>query len=610
MQKFTAVDFQQVEIQGGFWKDRQQLNRNVTAKAVYDRFSDTHRFDALACPDRGSIDWKSHFYWDSDVAKWIEGVAYLLEKGEAPELEELCDAAIQSIISHQDPMGYYNSYFLTVEGETRFTNRDRHELYCAGHLFEAACAYYRATGKDAFLQAMCKFADYIYRVFVQEGSAAFVTGGHPEIELALVRLADTTGNEKYLELAKFFVDQRGNNEKDTAVNSWATREYDQSNMPLKNLTKADGHAVRALYIYCAMADIAQRYDDEDYLAACRRLFDNMTQQRMYITGGLGSTSLGEAFTVDYDLPNKTAYTETCAAIAMAFFARRMLCMEADSRYADAIERVLYNGALSGVSLDGKAFFYMNPLEIQPNFTHTNIATNQKVRVPDLQRKEVFACSCCPPNMVRFIASIGDYLYTHTDDTLFVHQYMASRATINGSSVTQSTNYPVDGNITIGVSGGAFQKIALRIPGWCEKFALNVPYTMEKGYAYAQLPKNGEITLQLDMPVVLREANLQVCEDAGLVAVTRGPVVYCMEGVDNGDHLRGKFLQPQQPFAVEMSEQFGVPVLKTMGAAKKGIDSLYGKLDLSMEQTPLTLIPYFAFANRGITEMLVWIKYRV
>lgn len=605
MSHFQPVSFQNVNITGGFWKNRQTINSTVTADAVYNRFSDTHRFSALSCRWHEGLPGKPHIFWDSDIAKWIEGVAYILTKEKNERLQKLCDKAIEEIVAHQDESGYFNSYYLTVAPQDRFTVRANHELYCAGHLIEAACAYYRATGKDALLRAMCRYADYIYDTFLLYQNAAFTVCGHPEIELALVRLADTTGEKKYLELARFFVDMRGSNQKDTAIGKTVNLYYDQSHMPLAEQQTAEGHAVRALYIYSAMADMASHMDDEAYFAACERLFDNIVNKRMYITGATGSTHIGEAFTVDYHLPNRTAYAETCASIALALFARRMLETKIDSRYADAIERVMYNGALSGVSLDGKSFFYENPLEIDPAFASVNTSTTEKQHMPIMQRVEVFSCSCCPPNIIRFIASIADSFYTYSEDTIFIHQYAESTAHVNGCTITQTTDYPADGLIRLRVDGNV-PRIALRIPGWCDRFTLSEPYTQSGGYVYANVPESGEITLSLDMPVQLMESNAAVQNNAGRVAVMRGPIVYCMEGVDNGDHLRSLSLVAGRPFEVVSSDTFRVPVLKTRGVRKAGSDALYARFSPRYDETDITLIPYFAFANRGVSEMAVFI----
>jgi len=597
------IDYKQCSITGGFWKHRQDINRTVTAKAVYDRFAETHRFDLLKCQPAEETDWKAHFFWDSDVAKWLEGAAYLLGQKPDPQLQALVEAAIDDLLENQWPDGYMNSYFTVKKDEPRLTNRDRHELYCAGHLMEAACAYYEATGKDRFLKAICRYADLIEKVFKIDQSAPFVTGGHPEIELALVRLSQTTGDKRYFELAQFFLDQRGNNDKDTTVNDWAKHCYDQSHMPLKQQRTAEGHAVRAMYIACGMADLALMNDDAAYLEAAEAIFQNATEKRMYITGGLGSAYTGESFTIDWDLPGDTAYAETCAALSMIFFARRLLRIRADSRYADAIERVLYNGALSGVSLDGESFFYVNPLELEPDFNQTNISTNIKIKRPLTQRVKVFSCSCCPPNIFRVLASMSDLLYSTKEDTLYVHQYAESEA----PGIVCRTEYPACGEVKLTVNG--YRKVALRIPGWCREFTLSQPYTLESGYAYMDVPVDGVITASFAMPVEFMEADAYVPEVANKLALMRGPVVYCLEGVDNGNQLRNVLLDPRQPVTVADGGEFGIPILKTKGLYKVPGGALYRQFSDVRQEKELTFIPYYAFANRGVSEMYVWLNYK-
>lgn len=599
-----AIPYQSCRITDGFWASRQQTNRQVTARAVYERFADTHRFDLLKCPNREDIDWNPHQFWDSDVAKWLEGAAYVLAVHPDAWLQERAESAIADLLANQWENGYMNSYFTITPAETPFTNRDRHELYTAGHLIEAACAWYEATGKDDFLQAVCRLADHIYRVFVEEGSASFVTGGHPEVELALVRLAKTTGNQKYFDLAKFFLDQRGNNDKDTAIADWATTLYDMSHIPLTQLHTAEGHAVRAMYLACAMADMC---DDPDYQNAARDIFRNVTEKRMYITGGLGSQHVGESFTVDYDLPNATAYAETCASLAMILFAKRLLAASPQGCYADVIERELYNGTLSGISLDGKSFFYVNPLELDPSFNQPHVSTNHKIHRPITQRVEVFRCSCCPPNIFRVLGSMSELLYGVEQDTLYVHQYASSKAEWQSMQVTTQTAYPVDGRISVCASG--VHTVALRIPAWCSSFTLNKPYTMKDGYAYVEVSDGEELLLDLEITPVWMQSGAYIPACANKLALMRGPVVYCLEGVDNGPQLRNVTVLPDAAITQGTSERYGVPVLQTTGMYTVSGEGLYHRYHNHHQEKKLTFIPYFAFANRGESEMYVWLPYQ-
>lgn len=591
------ISHKDVAITGGFWKQKQALNARVTARQVYDRFADTYRFDALRCKPEG---YTPHVYWDSDVAKWIEGVAYILEKQAAPELRALAREAIDIILQNQTPEGYFNSHFQAVEPENRFTDRNQHELYCAGHLMEAACAWRDATGEADFLEAMCRYADYIYQVFLVEQWPNYATSGHPEIELALVRLWLATDKETYRELAWFFLEKRGNNPKDQPVRDWSNMLYSQDQAPLAQQRSAEGHCVRAMYIYCAMAD-GVYHGQEQYREACDALFADVLDHKMYITGGIGSNRLGESFATPYYLPNDEAYTETCAAISLAMFALRLQKLGLDGRYGDVIERVLYNGMLSGIGLKGKTFFYTNPLEIDPSFFEVNPATVHKRWRPAMQRPEVFRCSCCPPNVVRFLSSLGDYLYGEDAGTVYVHQFMESQAQGEGWRVCQQTRYPQDGAVHLRLEGN--KALAVRIPGWCRSFTASVPYRMEKGYAFFDAR---EVEIQFDMPVTLYEADPRVQNNAGRAAVMRGPVVYCLEAVDNGTQLRSVRISPKTEFSLEDSAEFGLPLLICKGSRKKTGQGLYRAWSEDYEETTLKFIPYYGFANRGISEMLVWV----
>lgn len=354
--------------------------------------------------------------------------------------------------------------------------------------------------------------------------------------------------------------------------------------------------------------LAEEYGDTALEQTCRRLFENIVGQRMYITGGVGSTYLGEAFTVDYDLPNRTAYAETCASIAMAMFAGRMQRFGADSRYGDIVETVLYNGILSGVSMDGKSFFYENPLAVNPALNHVNTSTTMEERFPITQRLEVFGCSCCPPNILRFVASVGGYAYGMGDDTVYIHQYMDSVLDTDGIRLTQRTMYPQNGTVSVQYQGDK-HRLAFRIPGWCRRFTLDRAYTLENGYAYVTVEGNATVTLELDMPVRLVAANPRVYADAGRVAVMRGPVVYCAEGVDNGADLAAVAVDIQGQFRLQDSEWL-LPRLETTAFRPQPTACLYpDAAAVAYEPFPLTLIPYYAFANRGEAEMQVWLLRR-
>ena len=618
MKRQEQVQFTDVKVTDGFWQYRQKLNAETTIYAVHKRFDDTGRFDAYRGTWREGMPNKPYIWLTGDVEKWIESVSYLRRAGKCAELEELCDKVIDRIERNQLPDGYYNMWLQQAEPMKRWTNRDWHELYAIGHLIEAAVAYYEATGKDKLLKIACRAADHVYTVFVEEKSAAFFTPGHEEIELALVRLYRCTGEKKYLELSKHFIDERGmhGEEKIPAnVGRFTTTNgrVDQTHAPVRQQNTAEGHAVRAVYLYSGMADIAYEYEDEELLSACQKIFDNMKNRRMYVTGGIGSTHINEAFTVDYDLPNLTAYTESCAAIGLMMFARRMQRIDIDAKYADVIEQIMYNGFLSSTALTGNAFFYENPLEINPRLINREKHSLKPTRMPITQRVEVFTTSCCPPNITRTMASIGDYLYTYNEDTVFVQQFMDSESEfdMNGKTVkiTQRTKYPVEGAVKLTVEGT--ERVAVRIPAWCDKWSIRVNGKTEnpvpeKGYIY--LP-SGEIELDFDMTPYAIETSPHVQDDSGRVAIKRGPVVYCLEGVDNGADLRDIHIDLSKPIESEDCSFCGLPTLKATGwrrDAKVFDNALYVRRGANKVEQELHFVPYFAFANRGETEMIIWI----
>ena len=597
------IDCKNIKINDGFWKIKQDMVNDITLKSVYERFKETHRFDALDCTWKEGDPDLPHVFWDSDIAKWIESVGYNALAYDNDELIKIVDESVEKIIKNRDENGYFNSHFL-VTGE-RFTVRNEHELYCAGHLMEAAVAYYKATGKRALLDVMCKYADYIEKIFIKEQSAEFMTPGHPEIELALVKLYEVTGEKRYLEMSKFFIDNHGANDKDKELYPGCHLLYNQDEKPIRERDTVDGHCVRALYLLAGAADIAYLYNDKELFEATERCFENVVNKRMYITGATGSTCHGESFTIDYDLPNRDAYAETCAAISLAFFANRMIRLNADSKYADAVERVMYNGALSGISMDGKGFFYENPLEIDVDFNNVHPCTDGGRRYPITQRKEVFDCSCCPPNVTRFIAGIGEYMYSYNDDTLFINQYIASETQTDNLKITQETQYPSSGEVKITLENNIKKYIALRIPGWCKDFSVNKEYTLKKGYAYVEVEKDDEIIINFNMPVRFVSSNKKVHTNSGRVAIMRGPVVYCLEGVDNGKDLTALRVDIKGKTQIADGE-FIVPDIIAEGFKETENDNLYFDATDEYIETSLKFIPYYAYANRGETDMLVWV----
>ncbi len=608
-----------VQITGGFWKERQETISDVTLYAVRDQFEKTGRFEAFECEYKEGNAIKPQCYWDSDVAKWIEAVAYSLLYHPNEELEEDVDQLVELIAANQQEDGYFNIYFMVVEPGKRFTDRNAHELYCCGHLIEAAIAYDMATGKRKFLDCMERYAALIDRVFRIDGSASFCTPGHPELELALMKLYRYTQNETYLKLAEYFINTRGTKE-EQSLTDWCNEKYAQDHAPLREQNTAEGHAVRAAYLYSGMADVAYETKDSELFEACRRIFSNIVDKRMYITGSTGSSHMGEAFTVDYDLQNETAYAETCSALAMAWFADRMTALEPNGRYADIVELELYNGGLSGISLDGKSFFYENPLSIDPKLRNRDVSVKEQAHYPITQRLEVFGCSCCPPNVSRFIASVGNFIYQYDTDTLYVNQYIESdtltKVNDETISILQQTRYPANGKINLQLVATKLKRIALRIPGWCRKFTVTMNETemtpnVENGYIYLDIePGVTEIELLLAVYPRLVAANPSVQEDANKAALMMGPVVYCLEGIENGINLQSLQVDAQAKFVPSFEQNYGVNIITAKGyrTVRPVKEALYYDLD-ERQQVPQTLhfIPYFAFANRGESEMTVWVS---
>ena len=590
-----TFSYANVDLTSGYLFDKQRLNQKTTINAVYDRFDETGRIAAFNFDYKEGDPNNPHIFWDSDVAKWMEGACYILKKHRDDDLEAKVDSIVKKIKEHQGDDGYFNIYYTVCEPNGRFTDRDRHELYCAGHLMEAAVAYSEATGKSDLLDCMERYADYIKKIFVDDKSAAFVAPGHEEIELALIRMYLHTGKKKFLDLSEHFINIRG-------TESDEKNFYDQSHLPVREQSEAVGHSVRAGYLYTGMAYLAKQTNDAELLEACKKLWNNITRKKMYVTGGLGSTRIGEAFTSEYDLPNDTAYTETCAGIALMFFANAMLAFENDSQYADVTERVLYNGVLSGLSLDGKAFFYENPLEINLSERYENKFGKRKL--PITQRLEYFSCSCCPPNINRLLASLGNYVYGVDGDTLYVNQYISSKLSADGITASMTTEYPNNGTVKFKANGT--QKIAFRIPWWCESFEINKPYTVKNGYATVE-NDGSETVIEFAMTVKAVYADPRVIRDAGRVCFMRGPIVYCAEAVDNPHVLHTYRVSPNAKVSESYDESFGLMTLELDAERLLGFDGdLYSTEAPKTESTTLKLIPYNCFANRGESDMLVWL----
>jgi hypothetical protein len=626
--KMTPVPFTQVHLDDVFWAPRIETNRLATIPAEYKMCEGTGRIAAF------DLAWKEgdpnppHIFWDSDVAKWIEAASYSLATHPNIELDGLLDSVNQKMAQAQQADGYLNTHYIMVEPGKRWTNlRDCHELYCAGHLIEAAVAHFQATGKRTLLDTLCRYADLIDATFGTRDGQKRGYCGHEEIELALVKLYHATGVQRYLELARYFVNERGQqpyyydleaqtrHEDPTAF--WAhTYAYMQAHVPVREQSEVTGHAVRAMYLYSAMADLANELGNAELLAACERLWDDLCLKRMYITGGIGPSASNEGFTTHYDLPDETAYAETCAAVGLVFWNHRMLQFNGDGKYADVMERALYNGTISGVSLDGCTFFYVNPLASKG--AH--------------HRKGWFDCACCPPNIARLIASVGGYVYSQGDRDAWIHLYAEGegKLQVGEKKVTlrQVTRYPWDGDISLMVQIDSPTEFTLhmRIPSWCQQYrvAVNgVPVTQTSrpvnGYLSIERTwaTGDSVYLELEMPVTYVQANPNVHQALGRVALQRGPVVYCLEGCDHGniplDELivRGD-VAADAIFRPEYRATLlgGVVVLKGTGKRTPEQDwesKLYSAKMTQLEPIELTAIPYYAWDNRAPGEMRVWFR---
>ncbi|TPJ54428.1 glycoside hydrolase family 127 protein [Mesorhizobium sp. B2-6-4] len=640
---FRPLPVPQVDVHG-FWGDRADAVAARTANILYDRCVEAGMLEQID-PDRPSpgvvIPFHSpspdeaaspgftgstvttQMFWDSDWGKTIETAAYSLYRAKNPELEKKIDAVIDLYEKLQQPDGYLSSWYQRIQPGLRWTNlRDCHELYCAGHLIEGAVAYYQATGKRKLLDVMCRYADHIASVLGPEPGKKKGYCGHEEIELALVKLARVTGENRYMELAKYFIDQRGQQPHyfdeearargtDPKAYHFKTYEYSQSHIPVREQDKVVGHAVRAMYLYSGMADIATEYGDDSLRVALDRLWDDLTSKNLYITGGLGPSAHNEGFTSDFDLPNESAYAETCAAVGLVFWASRMLGMGPNARYADIMERALYNGSISGLSLDGSLFFYENPLESRGRHN----------------RWKWHRCPCCPPNIGRMVASIGSYFYSLADDALAVHLYGDSTARFDIAGVpvalTQASRYPWDGAVAITIEPQApvAFTLHLRVPAWSAGAALKVNGETVKledvtsdGYAAIRRTwkKGDSVRLDLEMPIERLYANPQVRQDAGRVALSRGPLIYCVEATDNDGSLH-RIALPRTA-SIEAHDEpdllGGVVALSTTALADTDEgwqNGLYRTDPPAARQTRLTAIPYFAWDNREPGEMLVWLR---
>ncbi|QGH34297.1 glycoside hydrolase family 127 protein [Gracilibacillus salitolerans] len=633
-----TIPLKHVKITDDFWKRKIDLAKDVIIPYQWDALNDNipgaapshaiENFRIAAGLSDGEF--KGMVFQDSDVAKWLEAASYSLIYKYDPELEKTMDEVIELIGQSQLEDGYLNTYFTVKEPEKRWKDICHgHELYCAGHMIEAAVAFYEATRKDSLLKIVSKYVDYIITIIGAEERKLKTYPGHPELELALVKLYEVTGENKYFDLMVYFIEERGKQPsvflKESSLglannDKWFHLDYHQAHARLDEQDTAEGHAVRAVYLYAGMADLAKYTNSEKWKKRLEILWGNVVEKRMYVTGGIGSQGHGERFTLDYDLPNNVAYAETCASIGLVFWAQRMLQIEAKQTYGDVMEKALYNGVLSGMSLDGKKYFYVNPLEMNPEVTEYR-HDHQHV---ESERVGWFGCACCPPNIARLLTSLGNYIYTQKENTIYTHLYVGNQTSfqINDQEVmlTQKTDYPWSGEVSMSLQldKSDIFTLAFRQPAWSNHIRVMINGTKVKldtikdGYIYLsqQWKDRDEVTIEFDMSVHIVRSNPKVRENAGKVALQRGPIIYCLEEVDNGSNLHAMKINPREQVTVINSslDLESVPVIKGTGVRESASFGLY-MFDQEPEEDIIEwqAIPYSYWGNRGKGEMLVWLR---
>ena len=640
----NSLDLKEVSICDPFWSKHVDLVRNTIIpyqwEAMNDRIPDAESSHCLEnfkiAAGRAKGDFYGAVFQDTDVAKWLEAVGFSLACYPDEALEKTADEVIDLIADAQCEDGYINTYFTIKEPDKRWTDLcEGHELYTAGHLMEAAVAYYEGTGKRKFLECMCRFADLICDTFGTEEGKIHGYPGHEEVEIGLVKLARVTDNLKYLKQAKYFIDARGVGEnyfmKEMSRPDYKlifpefadyTPEYSQSHKPVREQTTAEGHAVRAVYLYCAMADLAEAYQDEGLLNACKTLWNNIVEKRMYITGGIGSSGYLERFTVDYDLPNEYNYSESCASIGLALFGLRMAQITGESQYMDVVERALYNTVLAGIALDGKSFFYVNPLEVWPPAC---MEGTSKKHVKPIRQKW-FGVACCPPNIARTLASLGQYVYSQKPEKkeLYVNLFVSNETEFDWNKdkifVKLQTEFPWVNTYSLEVKNvpADGMDLMLRVPDYAQNYQAKADGNIyeenkesEKGYRRVHVEKDTKVEVSFAAPAKFVYANPQVRADSGKVAIVRGPLVYCLEEIDNSQNLPAIFVDTDAALREEKSDLFG-GIITVKARGKKIVessvsDSLYSGQKPQLEDVELTAIPYPYWNNRGEGEMLVWMK---
>ncbi len=646
MKKLESIKLSQIHIKDSFWDRYIKVAREKMLpyqwEALNDRVDDAapshciENFKIAAGIHHG--EYYGQVFQDTDVAKWLEAVSYSLETHKNTKLEADADQIIELLGKAQWDDGYLDTYYTVREPNGRWSNlREGHELYTAGHMIEAAIAYYQATGKEPFLIIVRKLADCICDTFGEEVDKIHGCPGHPEIELALVKLYRLTGEKKYLKTAKYFLDVRGGlgserfdreQEKDGFHHIFMEFEHlgynnIQAHLPVRRQRTPDGHAVRALYLYSGMADVGYETKDESLLDVCRDLFDHITTRQMFITGSVGAAADGECFTCDYDLPNNYNYSETCASVALAMFSYRMFQIERDGKYMDIVERALYNTVLSGMSLDGTEFFYVNPLESIPDQLRSNRTLHHVLP----SRKKWLGVACCPPNIARTLTGLGNYIFSQSEDTIFINLYIAGCVSVDLEKgkveICIHTSYPYDGKVEIAFENPEDCPVAFafREPGWGEVQEIildgfgSIQVKKEKGYIYTEKKRwgrKGVFSFAIPLEPVLVGAHPRVASNTGKAAIMRGPLVYCLEEADNGDNLGAIVVAKDCRLSVQFEPELFEGIYTIIGDAwrisEEGWNNkLYQPLFEERKKIIFKAIPYCMWNNRGIGEMRVWLN---
>ncbi len=639
MSKNVEISVKNIHVDDAFWNHRIE---NAVENVIPYQWRVLNDQQPGAAPSHAVMNFKiaaglekgefyGYVFQDSDLAKWIEAASLSLIYKQDPQVMQNLEDVIGIIEKAQQPDGYLDTHYILKKPDKKWKEiAHGHELYCAGHMLEAAVAYYTVTGSDRLLKVMEKNVDLIRTIFGDEEGKLPSYPGHEEIELALMKAYRVTGQQKYMDLAEYFVNKRGHEpgffqEESFIENSTRDKtmqkDYHQAHAPIREQKTAEGHAVRAMYYYTGAADVALENGDESLVEALRVLWKNVTNRRMYITGGVGSQGDGERFTIDYDLPNDTCYTETCAAVGMAMWGLRMLKIEPKSEYADVMERALYNNVLSGISEDGEHYFYVNPLMVKPdvaNYRSDHISVETK-------RVRWFGCACCPPNVIRTLCGLGGYIYTQKEDAVYQHLYVGNEAVLSTSQgeirLSCTSQMPWQGEASVTYHGPQGGKVFFRIPAYAKGFSIckegnPVVYREENGYALVEggLEDGCTYTISFEMEAQFILANPRVTEDCAKAAVLRGPLVYCAEEADNGPWLNDFRACLETPAELEKRDLFGgICGLKVSGSRSSmecwDADTLYlpAAKVCGREKASLHLIPYFLWNNRGEGEMLVWMN---